>query len=224
HGSRKGLDDVDATHDSDEPPIEHHRQSTDVSAIQDRSGDLDAPDGADRVHPFGHHLTNRRADRLPIVPSELFTVGEKQMPPRRLFPMPLANDQIALADDTDETPFGVDDRQATHPVLHHQARGLVDRRRGTYRDHAARHDVFHRHRPSSLSLTISPSHVCQLARSYRTARRRHRYHRATPFVTPWSAVPLVGRARRRVTSLARSCISSPRHISQPARGGTSPAS
>jgi hypothetical protein len=162
-GARKRLDDVGTADDSDESPIEHNGQSTEASAVQNRRRDLDAPYGADRDHRSRHHFTDRGADRPLIFPRDLFTPGEEQMPPWALFRPPLANDQIAVADDTDDMTIGVDDRQATHSVRHHQARGFVDRCRGAHRDDVARHDFFDRHRPSSLSLTISPFRARRVA-------------------------------------------------------------
>ena len=76
----------------------------------------------------GHHLANRGAHRPLVLTHKLLAVLEESAPPGLLAPPRLTKNEVAFADDADEPPVVVDDRQPAHAVLHHQLRGLVDGR------------------------------------------------------------------------------------------------
>ena len=62
-----------------------------------------------------------------------------------------AADEIALADDPEDTLFAVDDRHRADPFLGERLRDFRDLGVGGDRDHGRRHDVFRLHPVFSLS-------------------------------------------------------------------------
>ena len=131
-----------SAHDSDESPIEHDGQV---------DGSFGCPESKPppRCPIRGLIVTTGRVITSPTVVPTAFDDSRAIRSPlvkNRChhgvsFSPPLANDQIAVADDTDEMSSGVDDRQATYSVLPTIRRAVCGSVSRAHRDHVARHDV-----------------------------------------------------------------------------------
>ena len=75
-------------------------------------------------------ITSRVITSPTVVPIALWysrascSPSSKNGSTRALAPPRLTKNEVAFADDADEPPVVVDDRQPAHAVLHHQPRGL----------------------------------------------------------------------------------------------------
>jgi len=149
--SRKRPDEIAAAHDADEAAVAYHRKSPDLSVVEDRGGSLDPERGTDDQGGLRHDVRHGQPDDLLVAARQVFRVLEEEAPPRRDLRPALPEDQVAVADDADDSLVGIDHRQAAHAVREHQPRGFSYRGLRAHRDHPTGHDVFDRHDATLVS-------------------------------------------------------------------------
>ncbi len=137
------ADQVGAAHDADQHLAAQHRHAADVAAFHDLRHLLDRRVLAHRHHVAGHHVLDLEAVGLDVF-FRLLGRAEQELLPARAGLVGLELDpaqEVALGQDANQFPFGIDHGKPAHPRLDHFLDRLAERRAGGDGDHVAGHDV-----------------------------------------------------------------------------------